>query len=164
VGANKQASFRAIEGLLYKYKTFGAAIRALEAEKKSLAGPYSDNCMPQATSSVVRLGRGGTKTPSDTSQTERWGIRRAEEAQKRIARIDQKLLELRRWRNGIRAARQTLTEDAQQFVWLKYDLEKSHNETRDALRQKMVNLSESTYYRFRKQVIEDIQNFMEGLK
>ena len=119
--------------------------------------------MPQTGTSVIGLGRQHKDTLRHQPDGALGHQARGGSA-KRIARIDQKLLELQRWRNGIRAARQTLTEDAQQFVWLKYDLEKSHNETRDALRQKMVNLSESTYYRFRKQVIEDIQNFMEGLK
>lgn len=164
MGANKQASFRAIERLLYDYKTFDNAIRVLEAEKKSLAGPYNEDYMPQTGTSVIRLGQGSTKTPFDTSQTERWGIKRAEMARKRIKRIDRKLLELRRWRDGIKAARQTLTEDGQYYVWLKYDLGKSHNETRAALRARMVSMSESTYYRFRRQVIEDVHKFMEGLK
>lgn len=160
----KESWFRKTERMLYDYKTLDATIRVLEAERASLAGPYDEDFMPQTSTSVVKIGQGSTRTLFDTSQTERWGIRRAEIALARIDRIDRKLLELRRWRDGIREARQNLTEDERSFIWLRYDLEKPHFEVRAALRQKVVSMSESTYFRLRRGVLEKIYNFMEGIK
>lgn len=156
----KAAWFRRIERMLYDYKTYDSAIRSLEVERQVLSGPYDEDIMPQTSCSVVKLGQVSTKTPFDTSLTERWGIKRAELSRKRLRRVDRLLLEKRRHREGIRAAREGLTGEEAQFVWLKYDQEKTHIETRAALRQMVANMSESTYYRLRRRTIEKIAKFM----
>ena len=158
--AKKQKWFQKTEKILYEYKTFDAAIRVLEAERTRLLGPLSEDIMPPLGTSVVKLGQGSTKTPFNTSQTERYGIKRAEISTRGLGRVESKLLKLKRQRDSIREARQTLPEIEQQFVWLKYDLEKTHRETRNALKQITVSMSESTYFRLRQKTLKKIAKFM----
>ena len=137
----KQWHFRKVEKLLYDYKYLNQAIANLEAELETI--------MPQATSSVVRLGRGGTKTSSDTSQTERWGIKRAESP--RAVRLQSLLQEKRRQKAAIKGAREQLTDEENTFVWLRYDKEKQHKEIWEAM-----HMEGRSYYRFRRRVIEKV--------
>jgi len=99
---------------------------------------------------VVKLGGGDSSR--ERSQTERWGIRRAQRAR----RLERKLLELKRYREAVRGAREGLNHDEAQFVRLKYDLERSHGEARRSLEAAGCYMSERTYYRFRETVIEKI--------
>lgn len=142
----KQKYFRQVERLLYDYKYLDQAIENLTAELETI--------MPQASTSVVKLGQGSTKTPFDTSQTERWGIKRAE------SKLRARLLKKRRHRKAIKAAREQLTDEENTFIWLKYDLEKTHRETRNALKQITVSMSESTYFRLRQKTLKKIAKFM----
>ena len=141
----KQWHFRKVEKLLYDYKYLNQAIANLEAELETI--------MPQATSSVVRLGRGGTKTSSDTSQTERWGIKRAESP--RAVRLQSLLQEKRRQKAAIKGAREQLTDEENTFVWLRYDKEKAHDGIIEAM-----HMSRAQYFRFRKDVIEKMARYM----
>ena len=133
----KQKYFRQVERLLYDYKYLDQAIENLTAELESI--------MPQTSTSVVRLGQGSTKTPFDTSQTERWGIKRAE------SKLRARLLEKRRHKKAIKAVREQLTDEENTFVWLRYDHEKPHKEIWEAL-----HMEERNYFRFRRRVINKI--------
>jgi hypothetical protein len=150
---NRPKWFRKTERLLYDYKTFDSAIRVLEAEKEALKQPAPDYMMPQTSTSIVKMGQGSTKTPFDTSQTERWGIKRAELVERRRARINRKLLDKKRWQEGIREARKLLNHEESQIIWLKYDLEKSHRETWLALQKAGLCMSEMTYYAKREKIV-----------
>jgi RinA family phage transcriptional activator len=135
--AKKQKYFQQVERLLYDYKYLDQAIANLEAELEAI--------MPQTSTSVVKLGQGSTKTPFDTSQTERWGIRRAE------SRLRARLLEKRRHKKAIKAVREQLTDEENTFIWLRYDHEKAHEEIWEAL-----HMSRAQYFRFRKDTIDKI--------
>lgn len=156
--------FQRTEKLLYDYKTFNAAIRVLEAERKRLLGPLSEDIMPPLGTSVVKLGQGSTKTPFDTSQTERWGIKRAEMAIRRMEEVDKELLNLYRWRDGIREARKTLTPLQQEFVKLKYDQEKTRWETWSEIKQIIVATSESSYHRLRRETLRQVNRVLEKVE
>ena len=137
----QQNYFRQVEKLLYDYKYLDQAIANLTAELEAI--------MPQTSTSVVKLGQGSAKTPFDTSQTERWGIKRAE------SRLRIKLQEKRRHKKAIKGAREQLTDDENMFVWLRYDKEKPHEEIWEAM-----HMSRAQYFRFRKDVIGKIARYM----
>jgi len=144
--AKKQKYFQQVERLLYDYKYLDQAIANLEAELEAI--------MPQTSTSVVKLGQGSTKTPFDTSQTERWGIRRAE------SRLRARLLEKRRHKKAIKAVREQLTDEENTFVWLRYDKEKTHDEVMEALEKKGHPYSRRSYFRMRRDVINEIARYM----
>lgn len=133
--AKQQKYFRQVEAMLYDYKYLDQAIATLAAEM--------DAIMPQTSTSVVRLGQGSTKTPFDTSQTERYGIRRAE------SKLREKLLEKHRHKAAIKGAREQLTDEENTFIWMRYDHEKPHQEIWEAL-----HMEERSYFRFRRKVIK----------
>lgn len=134
----KQKYFRHVEKLLYDYKYLDQAIANLEAELEAI--------MPQTTASVVKIGAAcAAKSPLDSSQTERWGIKRAE------SRLREKLLEKRRHKKAIKAVREQLTDEENTFIWLRYDHEKAHEEIWEAL-----HMSRAQYFRFRKDTIDKI--------
>ena len=139
--AKQQNYFRQVEKLLYDYKYLDQAIANLTAELEAI--------MPQTSTSVVKLGQGSAKTPFDTSQTERWGIKRAE------SRLREKLLEKRRHKKAIKGAREQLTDEENTFVWLRYDKEKPHEEIWEAM-----HMSRAQYFRFRKDVIGKIARYV----
>jgi len=109
----KQKYFQQVEKMLYDYKYLDQAIANLEAELEAI--------MPQTSTSLIKVGQGSTRTLFDTSQTERWGIKRAE------SRLREKLLEKRRHKKAIKEIREQLTDEENTFIWLRYDLEKTHD-------------------------------------
>ena len=133
----QQKYFRQVEKMLYDYKYLDQAIANLEMELEAI--------MPQTSTSVVKLGQGSTKTPFDTSQTERWGIRRAE------SRLRARLMEKRRHKKAIKAVKEQLSKEENAFVWLRYDHEKPHEEIWETL-----HMSRAQYFRFRKDTINEI--------
>lgn len=142
----RQRYYRQVEDLLYDYKYLDQAIATLEAELEAI--------MPQTSTSVVKLGQGSTKTPFDTSPTERYGIRRAE------SRLRVKLMEKRRHKEAIKGARERLTDEENTFVWLRYDKEKTHDEIMQAFEDQGQPCSRAQYFRFRKDVIGKIARYM----
>lgn len=142
----QQRYSRQVEKMLYDYKYLDQAIATLEAELEAI--------MPQTSTSVVKLGQGSTKTPFDTSQTERYGIRRAE------SRLREKLLEKRRHKTAIKGAREQLSDEENTFVWLRYDHEKTHDEVIEALESRGHPYSRAQYFRFRKDIIGKIARYM----
>ena len=144
--AKKQKYFQIVEAMLYDYKYLDQAIANLEAELEAI--------MPQTSTSVVKLGQGSTKTPFDTSQTERWGIKRAD------SRLRARLLEKRRHKKAIKAAREQLTDEENTFIWLRYDKEKTHDEVMEALESRGHPYSRRQYFYMRKQIINKIARYM----
>lgn len=139
--AKQQKYFRTVEAMLYDYKYLDQAIANLTAELEAI--------MPQTSTSVVKLGQGSTKTPFNTSQTERYGIRRAE------SRLREKLLEKRRHKKAIKAVREQLTDEENTFIWLRYDLERQHKEIWET-----IHMEERNYFRFRRRVINKIAKIL----
>lgn len=137
----RQRYYRQVETMLYDYKYLDQAIATLEAELEAI--------MPQTSTSVVKVGQGSTKTPFDTSPTERYGIRRAE------SRLRVKLLEKRRHKEAIKGARERLSDEENTFVWLRYDHEKPHQEIWEEMHMERRN-----YYRFRRRVIEKLAKML----
>jgi DNA-directed RNA polymerase specialized sigma subunit len=144
--AKKQKYFQTVEAMLYDYKYLDQAIANLEAELEAI--------MPQTSTSVVKLGQGSTKTPFDTSQTERWGIKRAD------SRLRARLLEKRRHKKAIKAVREQLTDEENTFIWLRYDHEKTHDEVMEALESRGHPYSRRQYFYMRKQIINKIARYM----
>lgn len=145
--ARKRPSwFRKVEKLLYDYKYLDQVIANIEAELEAI--------MPQVSTSLIKVGQGSTKTPFDTSQTERYGIKRAE------SRLREKLLEKKRHRAAIKAAREQLTDEENTFVWLRYDHEKTHDEVMEALESRGHPFSRRQYFYMRKQIINKIARYL----
>ena len=103
---------------------------------------------------MIKVGQGSTKTPFDTSQTERYGIKRAD------SRLRARLLEKRRHKKAIKAAREQLTDEENYFLWLRYDKEKTHDEVIEALESRGHPYSRAQYFRFRKDIIGKIARYM----
>ncbi len=140
----KPSYYRKTERLLYDYKTYGSAIRNLEAELEEI--------LPKVSTSVVKLGEGTAASPF-RSQTEDWAIKRIESPRaKRILRL---LAEKKRWRQGIKEVRQQLTDEENTLVWMRYDLEKPHQEIWEAL-----HMSRSTYFEFKNKLIKKIARYL----
>ena len=141
--ARQDYSFRLTERLLYDYKYQDSAIRTLQEERKAL----SDDDLPSCSTSIV-LSQGKT---GPQSQTEKWALRRAE----KTTRLDRRIAEKKRQRDCIKKARQQLTEEEGQFIWLRYDHEKPHHEIWPAL-----HMSRSAYFEFRKATIAKIAKYI----
>ena len=136
--------YRKTERMLYDYKTLDLAIRMLEAELESI--------MPQVSTSVVKLGDGSTVAPF-TSQTEDWAIKRLESS--RAKRISKLLTEKKRWQKGIKETREQLTGEENTLIWMRYDLEKQHQEIWEVM-----HMSRSTYFEFKNKTIEKIARYL----
>ena len=143
--AKQQNYFRQVEKLLYDYKYLDQAIANLEAELEAI--------MPQTTTSLIKIGQGGARNPFDTSQTEHWGIKRAESP--RAVRLQTLLREKRRHKKAIKGAREQLSDEENTFVWLRYDKEMPHEEIWEAM-----HMSRAQYFRFRKDVIGKIARYV----
>ena len=140
----KQNYYKQTERLLYDYKTYDSAIRNLEAEL--------ENIMPQISTSLLKLGEGSTATPF-CSQTEDWAIKRVESP--RARRTLKMLAEKKRFRKAIKETRGQLTDEENTFVWMRYDLEKPHQEIWEAL-----HMGRSAYFEFKNKVIEKIARYL----
>ena len=143
--AKQQNYFRQVEKLLYDYKYLDQAIANLEAELEAI--------MPQTTTSLIKIGQGGARNPFDTSQTEHWGIKRAESP--RAVRLQTLLREKRRHKKAIKGAREQLSDEENTFVWHRYDKEMPHEEIWEAMHMERRN-----YYRFRRRVIEKMAKML----
>mgnify|MGYP000900642799 CR=1 FL=1 len=144
VAKRKPSYYRQAERLLYDYKTYDLAIKNLEAEL--------ENIMPQVSTSLLKLGEGSTATPFQ-SQTEDWAIKRIESP--RAKRIIKLLTEKKRFKKGIGEVREQLTDEENTRVWMRYDLEKQHQEIWEAM-----HMSRSAYFEFKNKVIEKIARYL----
>lgn len=149
-----QSQIRICEECLYIHKDLPRRIADLEA--------YIDSIMPVLPGSVLKLvGRPVAKTPLDTSQVERWAIKRA--TCNEAAELSAKKLLYERL-NGFLGG---LREKEARFVRLVYDREIP---TRSVVKD--LGITYRTYYRTRKSVlikswedIGDLENILElGVK
>ena len=135
-------TFRLTERLLYEYKYQDSAIKTLQGELEAF-----DDDLPSCSTSIV-LSQGKT---GPQSQTEKWALRQVEKA----SRLDRRIADKKRQRDCIKEARQQLTEEESQFVWMRYDHEKPHHEIWPAL-----HMSRSAYFEFRKATIAKIAKYI----
>ena len=149
--------FKRTEEYLREYKYMESDIKNLQAE----IDKAKEDLLPNFSTDVVKIGQGSTKTPFDTSQTERYGIMLAEN--KQVKGLEGLLRDTKRRYNGLREIRTMLDKDEMQFVWLRYDKEKSHDQTMMALSNIGACMSRRSYFRFRDDVINKIARYM-GLK
>lgn len=137
-----------------EYKYMESDIKNLKAELDILR----EDLIPNMSSDHVVAGNFPAKTPFDTSKTERYGIAIAEhkgiEGMKGIIRDRERIY------SNLKDARRCLEKDELQFIWLRYDKEKSHTETWMALSEMGACMSESTYFRFRQKVINKIARYI----
>jgi hypothetical protein len=133
-------------------------IKELEAELEKAR----EDLIPNTSTDHIKLGQGSTKTPFDTSQTERIGIKLAEN--KAIRGLEGLLRDTKRRYNALREVRTMLEKDELQFIWLRYDKNKSHTQTMMALSDIGACMSRATYFRFRQVVINKIARYMGLIK
>jgi len=117
-----------------------------------------EDLIPNCSSDHVIAGNFPAKTPFDTSKTERIGINLAEN--KEIRGLEGVLRDTRRRYESLREIRAMLEKDEMQFVWLRYDKEKSHDQVIVALEEIGACMSRATYFRFRQQVINKIARYI----
>ena len=137
--------FRFVEKLLYEYKSYDSAIRALEEEL--------DDMMPSASASVVSFDHNTANLHPEFTQPEKWAIKRNESL--RGKQLHSRVREKRRHRDAIKRAREMLSDTENQLVWLKYDLEKRPRECWQAMRYE-----KSRWYEIREQVVYKVAKFL----
>lgn len=137
-----------------EYKYMETDIRNLEAELEQL----KDDLIPNMSADHVVAGNFPAKSPFDTSKTERVGIALCED--RGITGLEGLIKDRKRIYFSLRDARYCLEKDEMQFIWLRYDKEKSHTETWMALSEMGACMSESTYFRFRQKVINKIARYI----
>lgn len=142
------------EEMLREYKYMEHDIKNLQNELDRA----KEDLIPNCSTDVVKIGQGSTKTPFDTSMTERYGIMLAEN--KQVRGIEGLLRDTKRRYNSLREIRAMLEKDEMQFIWLRYDKEKSHDQTMMALDEIGACMSRRSYFRFRQQVINKIARYM----
>jgi hypothetical protein len=126
---------RITEECLYSAKNLPRRIGDLQS--------HVDSIMPPLPGSVLKLvGRPVAKTPLDTSQTERWAIRRAccPEAEELAVKV---------WLwHRLQEFKSDLSIKEKEFIALKYDHEKP---TKSVVRE--MGITERKYYRIRQNVV-----------
>jgi len=136
----KPEIYRKVEGLLYNYKTFDDAIASLEEELEEILPSYG--------SSVAVVG-GHEKAPTDTSQTERWALIRAEGP---IAVKKAKMLKRKkRDKAKVERAKRALSSLEREFVRLKYEEELDRARVARAL-----GISVRTYHNLRERIVQKV--------
>ncbi len=146
--------FERAEEYLREYKYMASDIKNLQAELDAL----KEDLMPKVSTDCVRMGQFTSKTPFDTSQTERTAIKLVED--KGIKGLEGLLRDRKRIYGNMRDARHSLEKDELQFIWLRYDKEKSHTQTMMALGEIGACMSRATYFRFRQIVVNKIARYM----
>jgi len=150
--------FRRTEELLREYKYMETDIKNLQAELDRA----KEDLLPNYSTDHVKVGAGNAKTPFDTSSTERYGIRLAENRE--VKGLEGLLKDTITRYNTLREIRSILDKDELHFVWLRYDKEKSHTQTMMALSEIGACMSRATYFRFRQMVINKIARYLGYIK
>lgn len=130
-----------IEKCLYHKKYLPDKIAILETALNTM--------FPNTSTSIVKLGQGSTKTPFDTSITERWGIKRAdcEEAKEWAAK--RKLLFV------LNLMRDSFTVQEDMLVNCKYGRELSPHEI-----QRELHIARATYFRLKNSVVKKAWSYL----
>ena len=142
-----RGNFRYIEALLYAQKTHDTAVAELEAELSEVL----EDLLPGGTSSFVDMTE--AKGGETDSQPEAWTIKREENL--RVKEIRAEIAKRKRRRAAVSAARQSLSDEENQFVRLFYDLDKS---MRDCGRT--MCYEKSKMYQMRQDVVRKVAAFL----
>lgn len=138
--------FRFIEKLLYDYKTHATAISELEAE---LADVLED-LLPSASASYADMSESKGEMES---QPEKWTVKRDENL--RVKYLRGRITERKRHQAAIAAARESLSDEEEQFVRLFYDLGKSIRDCR-----RVMHYEKSKMYQMRQDVVKTVAEFL----
>ena len=141
-----RGNFRYVEALLYAQKTHDTAIAELEAQLLEVL----DELLPGGSGSYVDM----TAAKGDTdSQPESWTIKRDENL--RVRELRTEIAKRKRRRAAVSAARQSLSDEENQFVWLFYDLDKSIRDCR-----RTMHYEKSKMYDMRKEIVKKVAAFL----
>ena len=141
-----RGNFRYIEALLYAQKTHDTAIADLEAQLAEVL----EDLLPGGSGSYVDM----TAAKGDTdSQPEAWTIKREENL--RVRELRTEIAKRKRRKAAVSAARQSLSDEENQFVWLFYDLDKSVRDCR-----RTMHFEKSKMYDMRKEIVGKVAAFM----
>ena len=141
-----RGNFRYVEALLYAQKTHDTAIAELEAQLLEVL----DELLPGGSGSYVDM----TAAKGDTdSQPENWTIKRDENL--RVRELRTEIAKRKRRRAAVSAARQSLSDEENQFVWLFYDLDKSIRDCR-----RTMHYEKSKMYDMRKEIVKKVAAFL----
>ena len=141
-----RGDFRYIEALLYAQKTHDTAIAELEAQLLEVL----DELLPGGSGSYVDM----TAAKGETdSQPEAWTIKRDENF--KVKELRTEIAKRKRRRAAVSAARQSLSDDENQFVWLFYDLDKSVRDCR-----RTMCYEKSKIYSMRQDVVKKVAQFL----
>ena len=157
---NGENWFKKTESLLYNYKTYDSAIKVLEAELQVFSVPCSEDMMPRITTFLTEEGRGRVTGIFYESETEFWGIERAEASWMRRERVKKILAIKKSRREAIKEARGSLEDGENLFINLRYDKEKSHEETIRALAKQGFRFSRRGYFYMRKETVGKVAKFL----
>lgn len=138
--------FAFVEKLLYEQKSHDTAIAELESELKELL----DDLLPSSTASFVDTSKSKGEM---ISQPERWTIKRDENL--RVKFLRGRIAERKRHKRAISEARQSLSDEENQLVWLKYDLCKSVRDCR-----RTMHYEKSRWYEMRAQVVHKVAKYL----
>jgi hypothetical protein len=134
---------RITEACLYSAKELPRRIGDLQA--------HVDAIMPPLPGSVLKLvGRPVAKTPVDTSQTERWGIRRA-----CCPEAEELAVKLWLW-HRLQEFKSDLGVKEKEFIALKYDHEKP---TKSIVRE--MGITERKYYHLKDRVVRKLWQYVQ---
>lgn len=137
--------YKECESHLKDHKHMPSWIRILEREL--------DELLPQQSASVAKPGAGVGYSPHSTSQTEAYGIRRAESV------VREELSYCRRLYGAQAEARDMLTLMQGEIVRLRYDLRMSAKEI-----QSKLFISESTYKREKRKAIMTVWRCIKHIR
>ena len=137
------SDFRWVEKLLYQQKTHNTAIAELEAELEDM--------LPSCSTSIVRFSH--DKPHRLNSQPEAGAIKLNDSM--RAKEIHGEIRRRKRHKVAISAARESLTDEENQFVWLFYDLGKSIRDCRRTL-----HYQKSKMYDMRKEIVYKVADFL----
>jgi len=143
-------NFRFVEKLLYEYKTYDTSIAELQAQL--------DEMMPAYTSSVLKFSH--DLPHRIESQPEKWAIKRVESIRGQY--LQGRIAEMKRHKEAIFKAKQCLDETESQLVFLKYELEKPHNQVARSLNMWDYKRHRPTraYWNMRERTVKKIIRFL----
>ncbi len=137
------SDFRWVEKLLYMQKTHETAIRELEAELEDM--------LPSCSTSVVRFSH--DKPHQRASQPEAGAILLNDSL--RAREIHEEIRRRKRHKVAVSAARESLSDIENQFIWLFYDLDKSIRDCRRTL-----HYEKSKIYKMRTEIVHKVAEFL----
>lgn len=151
----RDSDIRFIEKLLYEQKSHESAIAELEAQIRDI---YARLTVIGSTS-VVDMSK--PKVQSEFTQPESF-VSRQEQDNLRIKYLRGRIAERERHQATINAALDSMNEEENEFINLRYNLEKPHSYVAKKLKlwDRKEHLPLSTYWRLRRRILEKVAVFL----